>query len=170
MEKRRNRKGIIAVVAIVLALTASVGLTVAYFSDYETAMGEVSLNLSGETQITEEVTDTQKVIKVVNTGSEGDADVVVRLSVYGPDGMKVRVDDEHWSKAKDSDWYYYDKVLAPGETTGSITASIEDLPVDTDLSKFDIIVNHESAIAVYDENNTVKKPEGWDYIPTIRTK
>lgn len=170
MVKRRNRKPIIAAIAILLTLSVSVGLTVAYFSDYETAMGEVSLNLSGQTQITEEVTDTQKVIRIVNTGSKGDADMVVRVRVFGPDGMKVSVGDGHWTKPSGSEWYYYDQVLAPGESTSAITASIADLPVDTDLSEFDIIVEHESAIAAYDENDTVKKPEGWDYIPVIRAK
>jgi predicted ribosomally synthesized peptide with SipW-like signal peptide len=165
MRKCRNKKLIIAVIAVVMTLLASTGVTLAYFSDYETALGEVALNLSGETQIAEEVTDTQKVVKIVNTG---DANVVVRMAIYGPEGMKITIDDDHWKKQ--GDHYYYDKILKPGETTGSITADISGIPVTADLDEFEIIVNHESAIAVYDMNNTVKKPDGWDYIPTIKAE
>lgn len=165
MRKCRNKKLIIAIIAVVLTLLTSTGVTLAYFSDYETAMGEVTLNLNGQTEIYEEVTDTQKVIRIFNTG---DANVVVRVAVYGPEGMKVTADDEHWQKH--GGYYYYDMVLKAGESTGTITADITGIPVTEDLSEFDIIVNHESAIAVYDEENTVKKPDGWDYIPMIKAK
>lgn len=166
--RSRNRKTIIAILAVALVLLTSIGVTVAYFSDYEAAMGEVTLHLSGETQIDEEVTDTQKVIRIVNTGEAGDANVVVRVAIYGPDGMKVTINDNHWKK--NGEYYYYDKVLAPGEMTGTITADITNIPVTADMEAFDIIVNHESAIAAYDENNTVIKPAGWDYIPTIKAQ
>lgn len=164
----RNRKTIIAILAVALVLLTSIGVTVAYFSDYETAMGELTLHLSGETEITEEVTDTQKDVRIANTGEFGDASVVVRVMILGPDGMTVTIKDNHWHK--NGDYYYYDKVLAPGEETGSIIADIKNIPVTADMEAFDIIVNHESAIAAYDENNIVKKPDAWDYIPTIKAQ
>ena len=163
MKISRN-KTIIAVIAVVLTLTASIGVTMAYFSDYETAMGEVTLNLSGETTIDEDVTDTEKVVKIVNTG---DANVVVRVAIYGPDGMKVTA-SEHW--VKNGDFYYYDQILPPGGETTTITASIADIPVTADMSQFDIIVNHESALVTYNEDNTVKQPAGWDFLPVIKAQ
>ena len=163
--KLTRKKKLIAAAAVVLALIASTGLTVAYFSDYEAAMGEVILHMSGETQITEEVTDTSKEIAIVNTGKEGDANVVVRVSIYGPDGMDVDYDKNDWEKR--GDYYYYKGILKPTQQTSKITASVADIPVTADLSQFDIIVTHESAIAAYNENNKVKTPDGWDYIPDI---
>lgn len=166
--RRKGKKTYIAILAVVLTLLASTGVTLAYFSDYETAMGEVTLHLNGETQITEEVTDTQKVIRVVNTGQAGDASVVVRVAVYGPDQMKVTAEDSHWQE-KDG-YYYYDRILAPGETTSALTADVTGIPTTADMAAFDIVVTHESAIAAYDENNQVKTPEGWDWIPVIKAQ
>ena len=160
-----RKKILIAVLACLLTLLVSTGITLAYFTDYETALGEVTIQLNGETQIDEDVTDTQKVVKIVNTGEAG---VLVRVAIYGPDGMKITAEDEHWKKH--GDFYYYDQILAPKESTGSLTADISDIPVTADMSQFDIIVNHESALVSYDENNNVNKPEGWDYVPAIKAQ
>ena len=161
--KSGRLKLIIAVLAVILALSASSGVALAYFSDYEPALGERTLLLNDETQIEEEVTDTEKTIKIVNTGKSA---VVVRVAIYGPEGMKVEA-DSHWKKS--GDYYYYDQVLAPGESTTSIKASIADIPVTADMEEFEIIVNHESAIATYqyiDGKNVVQNPPGWN-LPTI---
>lgn len=156
-------KLIIAVLAVILALSASSGVALAYFSDYEAALGERTLTLNDETQIEEEVTDTEKTIKITNTG---DTAVVVRVAIYGPDGMKVEA-SSHWKKS--GDYYYYDQVLEPGASTETIKASVADIPVTADMSEFEIIVDHESAIATYsyvDGRNVVNSPAGWD-LPTI---
>ena len=161
--KSGKLKLIIAVLAVILALSASSGVALAYFSDYEPALGEKTLTLGDETQIEEEVTDTEKTVKIVNTG---DTAVVVRVVIYGPDGMKITA-DSHWKK--NGDYYYYDQVLAPGESTTTIKASVADIPASADMSAFEIIVNHESAIATYknvDGKNVVQSPAGWD-LPTI---
>ena len=157
-----KRNTVIVLIAVLLVLGASVGLTAAYFSDYEDQLGVAKLNLSGETVIEEDVTDTEKTIKIKNTGTPGEsASVVVRIQIFGPDGMTIPEGSIGAGWVKGGDYYYYNKVLAPGEETTSITASVKDLPVDVDLSEFDIIVVQESATAVYDENNVVKCPSGW---------
>ena len=65
--KSGKLKLIIAVLAVILALSASSGVALAYFSDYEPALGERTLLLNDETQIEEEVTDTEKTIKIVRS-------------------------------------------------------------------------------------------------------
>lgn len=164
--KHGKKITIIAVVAVVLTLFASVGVTLAFFSDYETALGEVKVHLNGQTTIQEEVTDTEKVISIFNDSTDPGANVVVRVIAYGPDGMTVTPADGHW--IKNGDYYYYDQVLKPGEHTSNLTASVKDIPVSENMPAFDIVVNHESAIATYDENNNVQKPDGWNFIPTIK--
>ena len=157
-----KRNTVMVLIAALLVVGASIGLTAAYFSDYEDQLGVAKLNLSGETTIEEEVTDTEKTIVIKNTGVEGQsANVVVRIQIFGPDGMTIPEGSIGSGWVKGGDYYYYNKVLAPGEETTSITASVKDLPVDVDLSDFDIIVVQESATAVYDENNVVKCPAGW---------
>ena len=163
-----KKKILISVLAITLTLFASTGVTLAYFSDYETAMGEVTIHLNGQTQSEEEVTDTEKVICVVNTGQPGDANMVVRVRVTGPEGMKITIQDQLWEKH--GDFYYYGKALKPGEKTGTLTASVNGIPVTADLTAFDITVHQESAYATYGTDNIIQKPEGWDYIPVIKAE
>ncbi len=132
------------VIAIALSLLTSAGMTFAYFSDYVTAKGEATLSLSGKTDIEEKVTENRKDIAIYNTG---DIDMVVRVQVFGPEGMTIT--GNGWTKA--GDWYYYNEALAPGEDskTSTLTAEISDVPVDPD-NDLEIIVVHESEPAVYD--------------------
>ena len=163
MKKLRNKKFAL-ICAVVLTLMVSSGVTLAYFSDYETALGEAKINLSDRTEIHEEVTDKEKKISIKNTGTEDFADVVVRVAIYGPDEMKVTLGDG-WTE--NGGYYYYNKVLKPGEESSQITANIEDIPKTIDLSELEIIVVHESAPVVYDNQGKVKQPDGWGYIPDI---
>jgi len=163
-----------------LLLSATIAAAAgAYFSDYETALGEVTLNLSGQTRIDEEVNEGEKTISITNTG---DATVVVRLAVYGPGKMTVEFDDADWEK--NGDYYYYKKVLAPNETTSSaVTATMELTDEEKEMigDSFDIVVVHESATAVYEfdeakQKNKVMVPvtydennneTSWGHIPDI---
>ena len=163
MKKLRNKKFAL-ICAVVLTLMVSSGVTLAYFSDYETALGEAKISLSDRTEIHEEVTDKEKKISIKNTGTEDFADVVVRVAIYGPDEMKVTLGDG-WTE--NGGYYYYDQILKPGDESSQITANIEDIPKTIDLSELEIIVVHESAPVVYDSQGKVQKPDGWGYIPDI---
>lgn len=163
MRKRSGKvfAALLAVLVISACMAASVG---AYFSDYETALGEVTLHLSGQTEIEETVADGEKTISIKNTG---EASVVTRVAIYGPESMEITFDKAgDWKQS--GEFYYYTKVLAPGESTSSIHAKIELTAEEAEQAgdSIDVVVAHESALAVYDENNTVKTPDGWD-LPTI---
>ena len=184
----RKRSGkicatLLAVLLLAASLAAGAG---AYFSDYETALGEIPVYLSGQTEVKESVADGKKTISIINTGN---STVVVRAAVYGPDIMQVRFEkDSDWDKTQfdetsKSGYYYYKSVLAPGEATSEIYAEVniknpteqEEAALATLGDQFEIIVVQESAPAVYDENNVVMKPvfyvdgveKTWDYIPVI---
>ena len=178
----RKRSGkICAALLAVLVLSASLAAGAgAYFSDYETALGEVPVYLSGRTEVKESVADGKKTISIINTGN---STVVVRAQVYGPDIMQVSFEkDSDWDKTQ-ADYYYYKSVLAPGESTSEIYAEVniknpteqEEAALATLGDQFEIVVVQESAPAVYDENNVVMKPvfyvdgveKTWDYIPVI---
>lgn len=165
---------IFATLLAVLALTASIAAGVgAYFSDYETALGDVELHLNGQTEIEEKIVENGKVISVANTGN---SEVVVRVAVYGPDDIEITfAQTDDWLISNDG-YYYYKKVLAPGESTSDITALLKLTEDEAAVigNQFDVVVVHESALAVYEFNeatneNKVVAPENWD-LPEISVK
>ena len=154
-----GRKQITLIIAVAMVLFVSVSATLAYFSDYDTAQGEKTLVLSGQTTIEETPKDDSKNV------STNDVDMVVRVRVVGPVTINFNP-GAGWEQ--NGDWWYYNKVLAKGESTSNLHAGWE-IPENSDLENFDVVVVHESAIATYD-GNKVAKPEGWDYIPVIEAK
>ena len=163
--KKLSKKKIALICAVVLTLLASTGATLAYFSDYEVALGEAKVLLSDRTEIHEEVTDKGKTIKLINTSKVGEgADVVARVAIYGPDEMIVTV-GEGWTEKQDDGYYYYNGILKPQEMTTEIEVLIKDIPTTIDLSDLEIIVVQESEIATYDSAGNVERPDGWNYTP-----
>lgn len=165
MRRTKKAKCLIAgVLFVVLALPAAV---FAYFTDYESAYGGAILKLEGETELQEEASTDKKVISVKNIG---ETDVVVRLAVYGDyiDWESSGIGD-NWSRESGDDWFYYDKILHPDESTSEITVMVDKKAAEADGHDFNIVVVHESERVAYDgtEDNKVKKPDGWTNMPTI---
>ena len=159
--KKRNRKRIILIAAAITLMYAMCAtMANAYFSDYETAIGRARIDLSGSTTINEEWKDKTKTVTIQNTG---ETDVVVRVGIYGPDGMDVTGTDG-WTK--DGDFWYYDQVLPPGISTSNLTATVEKVPVSEDYNEFDIIVVQECipypVIAAEKEGIGTGIPSDWN--------
>lgn len=167
MGKSLSKKFILILTAVVLIVVMTTAAAYAYFSSYDVRGGSLKLSLQPKTTIVETPTDKDKTIVIKNIAEEGGTSVVVRVFVYGPDGMKVSVGDG-WVRS--GDCWYYSKVLKPGEETTSMLASIEDVKPSLDNSDTEIIVLHESAAAVYDEDNIVIAPEGWTGFPVIKAE
>ena len=165
--KKPKGRSLAVLMAILLVISVSIGMTVAYFSDYEPAAGEAVIDLGEETTIDEGNSDARKEIVIKNTGT---TNAVVRIAVYGPDQMKPITLPADWEKH--GDFFYYKKVLAPGEDTGeAVIAELKELSKEDKAmlgDTFSITVIQESAIPTYDDNDNVVKPAGWDYIPTIK--
>ena len=166
--KTVNKKSLL-VIAIALVLSLSVGLTMAYFSDYSAARGGKGIALGGKTELQDKYTADQKEVSIFN---KGDTDVVVRVSVYAPivfgnDGEQTAtVSGDNWEiRGKgDTAHYYYKYVLKPGETTDTLFVETEYLE-NADLGDLaEVIVTHESAQAVQDANGNIADPKGWDDI------
>ena len=164
MKKKISNK-ILVILALVLCLSASVGMTLAYFNDYEDASGGATLNLGGKTELYEGKDQNQKDIVIKNTGK---TNMIVRVAIMG-EGVKYfknapKYDSSDWALDTDSNgvtWYYYKKVLAPGESTSDILAKMEfSWEGDEPDYSFEITVVHESAQAVYN-GRTLACPAGW---------
>ncbi|MBE6040932.1 MAG: hypothetical protein E7220_00245 [Clostridiales bacterium] len=160
---------ILGLFVTVLCLSVSVGAALAYFSDYEEASGGAVLTLGGQTRLYEGNDNTKKEIRIENTG---ETDMITRVAIFGQEEYMKPITFEKasdWEKI--GDFYYYTKVLKPGETTSQITAEMSfdwktDDPDKKPDYQFDITVVHESTQAVYD-GKQLAKPKGWDYVPTV---
>ena len=160
----KNRKFKLLIASILLVAFAAPAAAYAYFTDYEEAHGGAVLKLEGETTIQETPKDDKKTISIKNTG---ESDVVVRVAIYGDYLSEIDYSADDWTK--DGDWYYYEGVLAPDESTSDIVANINVEAAEKAGHDFDIVVVHESERVSYtgtlkDDGtieNKVVRPDGW---------
>ena len=163
----KNRKLITAIVGLTLILAATVGVTAAYFTDYESGKGGAKLYLRGETWIDEDADENGKNIVIQNVG---ETEMIVRVQVYGDaDHLTVSDTQSGWIKGSDGS-FYYSKVLLPdpkGEGSGDRTSVLRaqiNVSGNEDINSFDIIVTHQSSLVVYDgtDEGGIVCPDGWD--------
>ena len=162
---KKMSKRMLLIVALVLCLSVTAGMTLAYFNDHEEASGGAVLNLGGKTELSEGEDHDQKDIVITNTG---ETNMIVRVMLAG-EGVQYfknepEYDKDDWEKVTEGEieWYYYKKVLKPGESTSHILAKMEfNWTGDQPDYSFEITVAHESAQAVYN-GKTLATPEGWD--------
>ncbi len=162
MKTKKNT--LLLIFALALCLSVAVGASLAYFSDYEEASGGATLSLGGQTELYEGTDSSQKDISIKNTG---DTDMIVRVIISSIENMK---EEPSYNK---NDWllkdgfYYYKKVLKPGESTSEIVAKMEfswgptSDPKEPEYS-FDVVVAHEGAQAVYNGKALARPDETWD--------
>ena len=156
--KRDKKRLIPFMTAMLLVHSLSLGLTLAYFSDYTAAKGGGVVGIGGKTQIVEEYDKNQKTVQIENVG---ETDVIVRVAIYGPAGIGITAGAD-W--VKDGDYYYYTKVLttdAPDNVTTEIVASTEDLLTQYLGDSFDVVVQHECRQVAYDEDQKIIVPADW---------
>ena len=159
MKSNFKRKFLI-LLAVVLTFAVTTVAASAYFSDYELAAGKAIVKLNGQTVIKENVENNIKTISIVNTG---DANVFVRVGIYGPKEMEVTFNGADWEKHED--FYYYKHVLPANEkhnqaTVSQIEASIDKIPAGQAANaEFDIVVVQECSPEAYDDDGTPIKPD-----------
>ena len=160
--KTVNKKSLL-VIAITLVLSLSVGLTMAYFSDYNAARGGRGIALGGKTELHDDYDASKKTVVIANTG---ETDVIVRVAVYAPvlsDGQTVTVSGSNWAMegSGDTAYWYYTQVLPVGQSTSPLTVNTEYM-INADLGNTaEVIVTHESVQAVKDANGNYALPAGW---------
>lgn len=160
--KAVNKKSLL-VIAIALVLSLSVGLTLAYFSDYNAAKGGTGIALGGKTELVDEYNDDEKTVTIKNTG---EVDVIARVAVYAPvvGSQTVSVAGENWEKVGEGDsaYWYYTQVIKAGESSKPLKVDTKYLKSDADLGDVaQIIVTHESTQAVKDADGKYVVPKGW---------
>lgn len=168
MKKKTTKQMLLTVCAVALVLLTTVGTAFAYFSDHEEAQGGATLKLQGETTLHEEMDGNNKHIVIENTG---EVDMIVRVAVFGTEveGKTVMtVAGKNWTQ--DGDYWYYNELLAPGKSTDELVGTLTaDDAEGLEAEDLEIIVVHESAPAVFNKDNTLKRPDGWT-LPEIKVE
>ena len=148
--RRWNKKVLgLAAAGVLLAGTASVGKTYAYFTTYVQTAGTVA-------EIDEKVKDGKKIVSVKNTG---DYDCYVRVTAFaGSDYTLTFADggDGLWTDGEDGYWYYTG-TISPQEATKTLTITIpqELFQNITDEKDLNVIVVQECAPACYGDDGAL---------------
>ena len=166
------KKKALALAAVLALCLSSIGVTTAYFTDYERGSGGAVIELGGQTKIKENVSENNKIVSIVNTGQ---TDMIVRVGVFS-DKERTEVEASgDWLEGADG-WYYYRYVLAgsedgkSGDSTTELNVTVKADDPDA-VANFDILVAHESSQAVYDGQSepgadgtarSLVAPSGWD--------
>lgn len=158
---KKIKKTMLMIFALILGLSVSVEVALAYFSDYEQASGGATLHLGGKTEMTEGQDTGKKDVVIKNTGK---TNMIVRVGIYGPDEMDAPVMKGKWMRSSTDGMYYYGEVLKPGETTGegNLVASMSfKWKGEAPDYNYEVTVVHEGCQAIYN-GDKLKTPNGWD--------
>lgn len=153
--RRWNKKVLgLAAAGVLLAGTASVGKTYAYFTTYVQTAGTVAFQMGiTRTEIDEIVEDGKKIVSVKNTG---DYDCYVRVTAFaGSDYTLTFADggDGLWTDGGDGYWYYTG-TISPQEKTKTLIITIpqELFQNITDEKDLNVIVVQECAPVCYGDD------------------
>ncbi len=148
----RKKSVWLAMVAIILCLGAGVGSAMAYFTTYARAEGGYTIKLGDRTEFREEFSDWTK--HVVVTSNPDSQPVYVRARAFSGSDYVLEYSDESgmWTPGEDG-YYYYNGILAGGESTPELLVHISGIPEDAEAGdSFNVVVIYETTPVLYDEN------------------
>lgn len=169
----KKRYIILAVIAVVLVISSSIGVTVAYFSTYSDARGGYVIHLGHETEIKEEIDGSTKVIQIANSANTeddiGKYPLFVRVKVFAGSDCKATLED------KTSGWYvadgiyYYGNTLYAGKEGSNPNGLTTPLYIKVNATNtnvkagdiIDVIVVYETVPAVFTTNGEPDFATAW---------
>jgi len=149
-----NKKSLfLALLAVILVFSASIGNALAYFTAYTTAEGRKTLTLLPRTTIEEPTAnEKKKEIVIANTGN---APCFVRVKAFAGSDIVMNVTAGNgWTDGDGSDYWYFTPVLMPGASTNKLEIALSNIPEAAENGdSFNIVVVYESVPAIYDSSN-----------------
>lgn len=156
LTSKRAKYAAIAMAALIVvaALFTGVGKTLAYFTTYAQAKGTVGITLGDKTEITEDMDQKTKVVKISN--SSDSQPVFVRVKAFSGSIYDLKYQgDDNWTPGDDG-YYYYALPLDPGQSTTELKVTIQ-FPENADSGdNFDVVVIYETTPVFYDESGNPK--------------
>ena len=169
----KKRHLILAILAVILVLSVSIGPTIAYFTTYARGNGGYVIHLGHKTVIEDDIEGSIKHVSIFNK-ADGDEDVgkyplFIRAKVfYGSDCIVTFQDSANWTP--EGDYYYYElpiyAALTPDATSTTSTLYLKvDPNPDADIEvgdEIDVLVTYQSVPAVFDESGLVPlRAQSW---------
>lgn len=137
------------VMVVLVAITGTVGTTLAYFTTYASAKGYVEISLEEQTTIDETFDSWTKHLTIANQGDDS-RPVYVRAKAFGGEQYTLTYSGSGWNQNADG-YYYYNSILNPGETTSALDVKIDGVPKDAvDGDNFNVIVVYETTPVLFD--------------------
>ena len=162
----KKKNVFLAVLAVVLVLSASIGAAVAYFTTYAVAKGGYTIRISNRTEIHEETPQGQKIVTIKNTGK---GTVFVRVTEFHGDDWVVTpiLEGNDWEAVdvEGQTYWRYTKPLEPEEITSSLTFKITQANKDEKWQQGEersIIVVYESVPALFTKDGLPDLDTAWN--------
>ncbi|MBO4888163.1 MAG: hypothetical protein J5589_07620 [Firmicutes bacterium] len=144
---------VLAIIAAVAVLIASIGSAIAYFSTSAKTLGEQPVSLG--TSIEETVSDWTK--HVVVSADEDSFPVYVRARAFTDSRFTLTYswNGDEWKDGGDGFYYYY-KVVNASESTTELNVKINNLPADLKEGfDFNVIVIYECTRATDEDGQPI---------------
>lgn len=144
---------ILAVLAVVLILCASIGAASAYFTTYADARGGYVIHMKYESEIEERVEGNVKQVTIYNNpvpGTDnGTYPVFVRARVFAGNDVNVSSAGTNWTPS--GDYYFYTIPLYTGDHSETLNITVT--PAANSIVRpgdpIDVLVTYESVPAVF---------------------
>ena len=171
----KKRTLILAVLAVVLVLSASIGSAVAYFTTYATARGGYVIHLGGRTEIEEDIVNNRKTVRIFNRAQSdediGKYPVFVRVKAFADSDGTLDYDANAgslWQPRNDGYWYYQKAIYAgtSEHPEGAVTdpAFLVDVKANRTLKEgeiLDVVVVYDSIPAVFNADGSPDLDTAW---------
>ena len=169
----KKRHLVLAILAVVLVLTSSIGAAVAYFTTFVTAKGGYAVHIANQSKIDEKYDSGKKTLSIQNTGESGKYPIFVRARAFAGEDYVLTPEVEtggKWnlspSAPLDTNYWYYTEAVYGQEstTTMSIIIAYTDKNKEwKDGDERNIIVVYESTPAVFKADGTADLETAWTY-------
>lgn len=175
----KKRHLILAILAVILVLSVSIGPTIAYFTTYADGNGGYVIHLGHRSDIYEVVGDTKQVQiqNLADTNDDvGKFPLFIRAKIYAGTDCIVDVDlakSQNWFDGGDGYYYYSNPIYAAlkhdppaagdASTTSKLIISVKADP-DADIKPgdvIDVLVTYQSVPAVFDNDGNPLLTKAW---------
>ena len=164
----KKRTLLLAVLAVVLVLSSSIGSAVAYFTSYAKARGGYVIHLGGRTEIEERWDEGQKLVQISNVSPQGidtgKHPVFVRARAFCDSDLELGyTSDPEGAWKEDGDCWYYQTALYTGDTSGTLKIRVrakENEKIKPGETA-DVVVVYESVPALFTADGSPDLANAW---------